>query len=80
MNWEYRKLGVEVGSAWDTSGRSADNGISELNRLGREGWEVTRVIPLSWGHGLTDSIVFLLRRETPADVGAHGTAATARGL
>ena len=80
MKWEYRKLGVEMDSGWDSSCPPADRGISELNRLGREGWEVTRVIPVARGHGLTDSIVFLLRRETPANVSPPGTAATSRGL
>jgi hypothetical protein len=62
MKWEYRKLGVSIGGTWDSADRPAD-GISELNRLAREGWQVERVIPLSRRHGRADSIVFLLRRE-----------------
>ena len=80
MNWEYRKLGVEMGSGWDSSCPPADRGISELNRLGREGWEVTRVIQLSRSHGLTDSIVFLLRRETMSHAPTPGIAAAHSGL
>ena len=80
MDWEYRKLGVKMGSSWDTTSQSAENGISELNRLGREGWEVARVIPLSEGHGLTHSIVFLLRREALKPAGSAGIATTYLGL
>lgn len=80
MKWEYRKLGLEAASCWDASGRSADDCVSELNRLAREGWEITRIIPLAEGCGLTHSIIFLLRRERVRHATPAGSAATWRGI
>jgi len=72
MNWEYRKLGVRVGNSCGTPGQHADEGLSKLNRLGREGWEIARVIPLTAERHLPPSIVFLLRREGPDRARAAG--------
>ncbi len=34
-----------------------------LNRLGSEGWELVSVLETNHGHGSTNQIVFLLKRE-----------------
>jgi hypothetical protein len=80
MQWEYRKVGLSVGNCRDTSGQSTDDGILELNRLGREGWEVAQVIPLTGDRGLAHSIVFLLRRQAAKHAGNAAVAGTYLGL
>jgi hypothetical protein len=80
MTWEYRKLGLRVGACGDTPDQPADDSISELNRLGREGWEIARVIPLTGDPCPTHSIVFLLRRQGSQHVSADRIAGTYLGL
>ena len=42
MKWEYRQLEVKTGGFWDQSSRLPDHCVSELNRLGNQGWEVVK--------------------------------------
>ena len=61
MKWEYQQLQVEARGLLST--RLPDDFISELNELGKDGWEVDQVVGLQIGMGTTAAVVFILKRE-----------------
>jgi hypothetical protein len=77
---EYRKLRVNVGSQRDAVGTSGDDTIRELNQLGREGWEVVRIIPLVESCGPAHTVIFVLRRNRFRPTTTAGAMAAYVGL
>lgn len=53
MIWEYQAISVEARGIWD---KNLDKGhtVSELNKLGKDGWEVVAAFPIertgNWTH------------------------------
>ena len=61
MKWECRQLQVEVRGL--LGGKLPDHFVSELNRLGKDDWELVQAVGLQIGSGTTAAVVFMLKRE-----------------
>ena len=61
MKWEYRQFQVEVRGL--LGGKLTDHFVSELNKLGKDGWELDQTVGLQVGSGTTAAVVFILKRE-----------------
>ena len=61
MEWEYRQLDVPTRGM--LSARLPDDCFDELNRLAKEGWELVQAIPVAVGAGMTERVIFVLKRE-----------------
>jgi hypothetical protein len=66
MKWEYRQLDVPTRGM--LSARLPDDCFDELNRLANEGWELVQAIPVAVGAGMTERVIFILRRELKGSV------------
>jgi hypothetical protein len=66
MKWEYRQLDVPTRGI--LSPRLPDDYLDELNSLANEGWELVQAIPLAVGAGLTERVIFILKREREGSV------------
>jgi hypothetical protein len=60
MKWEYRGLDVPTRGLLGVN--LPQEFVEELNRLGQEGWEVAQAVPLAVGAGMTERVVFVLKR------------------
>ncbi len=60
--YEYKEFTVKVKGA--VSVKMPDEFITQLNELGKDGWELTQAIPVAQGYGRTSVVTFILRRET----------------
>ena len=61
MIWEYCQL--EMKTRGFATSRIPDNCISELNVLGKEGWELVQALPTARAFGRTDYVTFIFKRE-----------------
>ena len=61
MKWEYCQM--EVKTKGFATSRIPDDCATELNALGREGWELVQVVPTARAFGRTDYVTFILKRE-----------------
>jgi hypothetical protein len=66
MKWEYRQLDVPTRGV--LSARLPDDCFDELNRLANEGCELAQAVPVAVGAGMTERVIFILRRELKGSV------------
>jgi hypothetical protein len=66
MKWEYRQLDVPTRGI--LSPRLPDGYLDELNSLANEGWELVQGIPVTVGAGMTERVIFILKREREGSV------------
>lgn len=63
MKYEYTVLMVAAEKGLFTSGKVDGEKLSgELNRLGRDGWELVSTFDTNMGHGATRDVVMILKR------------------
>ena len=64
MKYEYTVLTVAAETGWFTLGGKVDGEklSGELNRLGRDGWELVSTFDTNMGHGATRDVVLILKR------------------
>ena len=61
VSWEYKVFTIDKGF-W--SGKEKKNSDQLLNDLGRDGWELVSVVPLSHAAGgTTSNLQFFLKRK-----------------
>ena len=58
-SWEYKVMKTEI-SIW--SGKEKTDPEQFLSELGRDGWELVSVVPLSQG-GTTNNLQFFFKRK-----------------
>ena len=58
-SWEYKVMETEI-SIW--SGKEKTDPEQFLSELGRDGWELVSVVPLSQG-GTTNNLQFFFKRK-----------------
>jgi hypothetical protein len=61
MKWEYRELDVPTKGLLGVS--LPQEFVEQLNWLGQEGWELVQAVPLAIGAGMTERVVFVLKRQ-----------------
>jgi len=61
MQWEYRHLDVPTKGLLGVS--LPQEFLDDLNRLGKEGWELVQALPLATGTGITERVIFVLKRQ-----------------
>jgi hypothetical protein len=60
MKWEYKVIGLSIrGSLW--KGKK-EEWQEEIDKLGREGWELVNIFALSISLGTTSGIVAIFKR------------------
>ena len=62
--YEYRQVAVETKGI--VIAKIAETFISQLNELGKDGWEFVQALPLAQPYGKTGSVIFMLKREVNA--------------
>lgn len=64
MKYEYVVLMVAADTGWFTLGGKVDGEklSGELNRLGREGWELVSTFDTNMAQGATRDVVMILKR------------------
>ena len=61
MKWEYQQRDVPTHGILSVT--IPEEWLDELNRLGSEGWELIRAVPLAVGAGTTERVIFVLKRQ-----------------
>lgn len=61
--FEYRTLDVSANRSFWGGKVDVQELTDELNRLGREGWEIASSVDLNWGNGSSRSVIIMLKRE-----------------
>ena len=60
-SWEYKIINIR-----SEHYRLDPNAVSELNRLGSEGWELVSVTSVNFKTGATDNIAMVFKRPAAA--------------
>jgi hypothetical protein len=60
--WKYRVLEYEVKGGIFSRMRTEGDYISEINKLGTEGWELTGVIPFTENQGRLSKVHLILKK------------------
>lgn len=62
MEWEYYTLKMKVAGFW---GAKIDTQLIDgtLNELGREGWELVSLIPVTQAYGIVKELVMVFKRQ-----------------
>jgi hypothetical protein len=64
MKWEYKTLKLEHASGWFGLGGNVDEaGIDkEMNRMGKEGWELVSALDTNSSNGATRFVILIFKR------------------
>ena len=64
MKWEYKVLKIEGNSFWGGLKIDDDNLERQMNELGEQGWDMTRVLPIETNESTTAMAIFFKRQIT----------------
>ncbi len=61
MKWEYKILKIDSTSFW--GGLKVDDSLEqEMNKLGEQGWEMTKALPVET-HNSTSAVAIFFKRQ-----------------
>ena len=61
--WEHRNLQLKTEPSVGVWSRLSEKGLSGLEQLQNDGWEVHQVVNIRGSMGFTSHVLFMLRRE-----------------
>ncbi|MHC4167786.1 MAG: DUF4177 domain-containing protein, partial [Planctomycetota bacterium] len=64
VKWEYKVLKIDSVSFWGGLKVEDDSLEKEMNMLGKQGWEMTKVLPIETNESTTAVAVFFKRQMT----------------
>ena len=66
MNWEYKNLQFRSVPTIGVWSKISEPDLERLERMQNDGWEVFQVVNIRGSVGFTSHVMFMLRRNHPA--------------